>query len=568
MTVYNNNRDGKWEIVKNADADSYTVTYYERYDACGWKQIGAAETYSKECAEYEFDINLDETETADETKAAPQEATNEPEADATETPDEYAEARKLRARAYELRLRAENLNNEGKLHDDFVRYVAKLELQASKAVSRAYVAKNPRLAAALEKAKAKQAKHNATEAADKPATNNKEEPKMTTLLDVHTMNLSATEDEEIFSVKVLWNGGDSWIEYADTAEAMNEWGAHKAVSAWEIDNGTLNVWLAQPAQEAPDAGEPDAPEVVRILGGTLNLIEDNGDEVEAMKARVALWEQVDEFKRRGVALNVEYDADGRFVDVRERKAEDSGAGRPAPQEADIPAMAGNLSFLYAKHNEMMERAHDAERDSAEETDCLKSGDRLYKAIRNAEARLRDAGAEVRRTDGDYPYYHITGAVVKLDGRIVAAYPAENAAGKYVVTGQCRRDLAHCETREEAETVKEKIGGYDIIPVEDYEPPEEDCDCAAWDFSRERIEELAAVVAGDVNDPDPEREWDFDSIGALLAIAGFYGEREDAKMDACKSPEELDALLMEELREAERICNVKIFSDAPQATAAA
>lgn len=240
------------------------------------------------------------------------------------------------------------------------------------------------------------------------------------------------------------------------------------------------------------------------------------------------------------------------------------AGQPAPQEADITAMAGKLAFLCAEHNEMMERAHDAERDSAEETDCLKSGDRLYKAIRNAEARLRDAGAEVRRTDGDYPYYHITGAVVKLDGRIVAAYPAENAAGQYVVTGQCRRDLARCETREEAEAVKEKIGGYNVIPIKDYEPPEEDY--AAWDFSRKRIEELAAVVAEDVNDPDPEKEWDFDSIGALLAIAGFYGEREDAKMDACKFPEELDALLMDELREVERICNVKIFAAAPDAAA--
>ena len=77
--------------------------------------------------------------------AAVQEATNEPEADATEAPDEYAEARKL--------------------HDDFARYVKKLELQASKAVSRAYVAKNPRLASALEKAKAKQAEQDATEAA-------------------------------------------------------------------------------------------------------------------------------------------------------------------------------------------------------------------------------------------------------------------------------------------------------------------------------------------------------------------------------------------------------------------
>lgn len=138
-------------------------------------------------------------------------------------------------------------------------------------------------------------------------------------------------------------------------------------------------------------------------------------------------------------------------------------------------------------------------------------------------------------------------------------PQEAAAGKFVVTGQCRRELARCETREEAETVKAKIGGYDVIPVEEYVEPDADWDCASWDFSRERIEELAAVVAEDVNDPDPEREWDMDSIGALLAVAGFYGDGELAKMEACKSAEELHALMMSELREAERICNVKIFA---------
>lgn len=129
-----------------------------------WKEYEEEpQTKSKpEEAHVDIDKMTCETKSAPE-PAAPQEAANETEADATEAPDEYAEARKLRARAYGLRLRAENLNNEGKLHDDFVRYVEKLELQASEAVSRAYVAKNPRLAAVLEKAKAKQAEHAATE---------------------------------------------------------------------------------------------------------------------------------------------------------------------------------------------------------------------------------------------------------------------------------------------------------------------------------------------------------------------------------------------------------------------
>lgn len=228
----------------------------------------------------------------------------------------------------------------------------------------------------------------------------------------------------------------------------------------------------------------------------------------------------------------------------------------------VEARTAKFMFLVEKHNSIMENAHYASlrRDSAAEMDCLKSGDRLYRAIRNSAERLRRAGMEVRLTDSDYPYYHVTGAVVKRDGAIIAAYPEEAAAGNFVVTGQCRRDLARCETREEAEAVKTKIGGFDVIPVEKYVEPETDCDCAAWNFSRGEIETLAAVVAKDVNDPNPEREWDWDSIGALLSIAGFYGEREDAKM-ACKTPEELDALLTEELREAERICNVKIFKAA-------
>lgn len=101
----------------------------------------------------------------------------------------------------------------------------------------------------------------------KANTENEQEEKTMTLLDVHTMNLSLTEDEEIFSVKVLWNDGDSWVEYADTAEAMNDFGADKAVAAWEIDNGTLNVWLAKPTQEAPEAGEPDALYAMRPQDG-------------------------------------------------------------------------------------------------------------------------------------------------------------------------------------------------------------------------------------------------------------------------------------------------------------
>ena len=170
------------------------------------------------------------------------------------------------------------------------------------------------------------------------------------LLDVHTMNLHAIEEEDIVSVTVYFDGGDSWMDFADVAEAMNEFGSDAEVVETNIDkHGTLHILLAEKA-----------------------------------------------------------------------------AGQSATQEQDITTMPSKLAFLYGKRNEMMERAHYAnlKRDSAVEMDYLKSGDRLYKAIRNSEERLRRVGAEVSRTDGDFPWYHITSAVIKLSGRIIAAYPEE------------------------------------------------------------------------------------------------------------------------------------------------
>lgn len=113
------------------------------------------------------------------------------------------------------------------------------------------------------------------------------------------------------------------------------------------------------------------------------------------------------------AIAEEHDAAPEAIAAMEKEAEDSAAGRPVPQAADIAETVKKFAFLVRKHDEMMNNAHIAslKRDSAIEMDYLGAADRLYKAVRNAEARLRNAGADVKVTDGDYPYYHITGVTV-------------------------------------------------------------------------------------------------------------------------------------------------------------
>lgn len=93
-----------------------------------------------------------------ETPTAPQETANEPEAAQEQTEE---------AKARELHVRAEGLCEEGKLHENFVRSVQKVEFQAYKAMGHEHVvwlaSKNPRVAAAMEHLRAKQTAPN-----DKP----------------------------------------------------------------------------------------------------------------------------------------------------------------------------------------------------------------------------------------------------------------------------------------------------------------------------------------------------------------------------------------------------------------
>ena len=66
----------------------------------------------------------------------------------------------------------------------------------------------------------------------------------TTLLDVHTMNARAIEEEDILSVTVYFDGGDSWMEFSDVAEAMNYFSYGAEVAETNIDkHGTLHILL-------------------------------------------------------------------------------------------------------------------------------------------------------------------------------------------------------------------------------------------------------------------------------------------------------------------------------------
>ncbi len=47
----------KWEIYKKSD-DEYFYKYYEFFSSCGWRQTGKQEGFTRECIEWEFDINL------------------------------------------------------------------------------------------------------------------------------------------------------------------------------------------------------------------------------------------------------------------------------------------------------------------------------------------------------------------------------------------------------------------------------------------------------------------------------------------------------------------------------
>ena len=66
-----------------------------------------------------------------------------------------AATRALMGRAYELRGRVEELIDDGKLHPAFQRHIDRVYSWTQRLDTREQIANNPRLAAALEKAKAK-----------------------------------------------------------------------------------------------------------------------------------------------------------------------------------------------------------------------------------------------------------------------------------------------------------------------------------------------------------------------------------------------------------------------------
>lgn len=56
-TIVDNENGRKWEIIKNGD-NLYSVKYYELFQSKGWRLIGADEGYTKDCIEWEYDIEV------------------------------------------------------------------------------------------------------------------------------------------------------------------------------------------------------------------------------------------------------------------------------------------------------------------------------------------------------------------------------------------------------------------------------------------------------------------------------------------------------------------------------
>lgn len=132
---------------------------------------------------------------------------------------------------------------------------------------------------------------------------------------------------------------DAWLD-SEVCEDATLRGYIEAAERATQDS--LEAETDAPAEaNAPEPDEVyDRMETVRRMGGFLNKFLDEGDSIAAhgMKSDIDWALSVGE--EYGVALEVEYDADGRFVDVCERKAQadapadddSAAAGRPAPQE--------------------------------------------------------------------------------------------------------------------------------------------------------------------------------------------------------------------------------------------
>lgn len=56
-TITDNENGRKWEIYKESN-NNYSYRYYEYYKAIGWRLITSENNYSKDCIEYEFDIEV------------------------------------------------------------------------------------------------------------------------------------------------------------------------------------------------------------------------------------------------------------------------------------------------------------------------------------------------------------------------------------------------------------------------------------------------------------------------------------------------------------------------------
>lgn len=152
------------------------------------------------------------------------------------------------------------------------------------------------------------------EAADnepKASATDSEQEKKLTLLDVHTMNLSAIEEEDITSVTVYWNEGDAWMDFADVAEALSEFGRDAEVVEFNVDGTTLHILLARveveeaethAAQEtATEKSEPatESPRSVQEISiaafckkyaEEYGFLRDNRDNVAGFNEALKAWD--------------------------------------------------------------------------------------------------------------------------------------------------------------------------------------------------------------------------------------------------------------------------------------
>ena len=219
MTVYNKNRDGKWEIVKNDATENYTVTYYERYDACGWKQIGAAESYSKECAEYEFDINLDETVKEEKEMKKFEVGAMYWDTSAVDHDDVMIIKITRRTEKSVWFVRMHNGKEDGepsrtKIFTDATReYIMPYKYSMAPVWEADRKVEDAALRGYIE----------AAEQAGQPATNGQEEKKMT-LKELYLDTMSKFENAEICGVTVYTYGGDTVEDFDDVQSVINYYG--------------------------------------------------------------------------------------------------------------------------------------------------------------------------------------------------------------------------------------------------------------------------------------------------------------------------------------------------------